>query len=72
VAKGTIVIEIKCIKCLSTRQDVPDDLSNDPIVKCADCGTVIGPYSAIKAALEGQAHTAIFGGATTVSFKPLD
>jgi hypothetical protein len=70
--KGTLVIEVKCANCLSASLSMPDHLTNDPIVSCADCGHAVGPYSALKAALEGQAHTSILGALTEVTFKPIN
>jgi hypothetical protein len=68
--KGSLVVQIKCLKCGSAVLEVPDDTSDDPLVVCEN-GHVIGPYSALKAELERQTHTVIQGFATEVTLKPV-
>jgi hypothetical protein len=69
--KGNLVIEVKCVKCMSATLNVPDDLTGDPLVTC-ECGHLVGPYRSLVAALQGEAHTIIHGYFTGVTFKPLE
>lgn len=70
--KGALVVEIQCIRCMGTGLEIPDDLTNDPIIKCANCKLEIGPYSALESALKGEAHTVISGGVSKVTLKPIN
>lgn len=71
MTKGTIGIVVECAKCGGSVLEVPDNPAHDTLIPCGQCGNFIGPYGAIEAALQGQAHTGLHGGFTKMAFKPI-
>ncbi len=47
MSKDTVAASFKCKEC-SAPIVFPDDVTNDTIIKCGDCGTEIGPYRDFK------------------------
>ena len=70
MTKGTIGFQIECAACGTTVIDVPDHAADSTIINCGN-GHQLGPYGALKAALNNEAHTAIIGALTNVTFKPI-
>ncbi|MDB5602861.1 MAG: hypothetical protein JWN71_4905 [Xanthobacteraceae bacterium] len=69
MGKGTLTVEIKCTNCGSAVFQFPDNLTDDALIQCVECGKNVGPYGALKAAIQGQAHTVI-GAHTETAIKP--
>lgn len=71
MSKGTIGVQIQCLKCGSAVMEIPDGATDSTLIHCGDCGTVIGPLNDIHRAISGEAHTVIFGGVATANRKPV-
>lgn len=50
--------EMKCLVCGNSVFRVPDEVADDPIIKCK-CGAVLGPLYSLKAKATGSAHTPV-------------